>query len=391
MRHEATSDRTTPYSTVPRRLLTGSLGAVVGALLLASCSSSPSPARQATTNTTTSARSVTTVPATTATLPTVSASGPLTVGAPIAVPLAANAVTATEAPDGAVFVSAAAPTAPGPTVVWVVDGNTPAAIAEHISGGVAALAADADNLYVASYSNVTSFSRATGNENGNWTLPPISTANASTDDLVSMTAANGQVLVSITQDNTVSVYGMNPNSSKAPHLIVHGTGAVVGADGSIYYERTDDHLVKRSPTGATTVGPALANKPNGLGGGVQYLDEVANGDVWVGEPAGQGLDKQDTLYATSDLHQVGTYDGSGFQVIVGTNGGAMTLVGPEGPGDCPQPTGQPSNSCVFRISPDRTMIDPTPVGAAVTIVGPYPAVIANNADSTTFEVERITS
>lgn len=318
-----------------------------------------------------------------------SASGPLTVGAPIPVPLTATAVLATEASDGAVFVSAMDPTSPGPSVVYVVDGNGPAAIAEHISSGVAALAADATNLYVASYSGVTAFSRVSGNEDGNWNLPPISTANASNDDLVAMAAADGQVFVSITQDNTVSVYSLSPHSTEAPHLVVHGTGAVIGPDGSIYYETSDNHLVKRSPAGATTVGPLLANAPNGLGGGVQYLDEVADNDVWVGEPAGQGLDKQDTLYDTSDLHQVGTYDGSGFQVIVGTTGGVLTLVGPEGPGDCPQPTPQSANSCVYRVSSTRTMIDPTVVGAAITIVGPYPAVVASTPGSTSFEVERI--
>jgi hypothetical protein len=316
-------------------------------------------------------------------------SGPLVAGAPIAVPLTANAVTAAEAPDGAVFLTGQAPAAPGPSVVWVVDGNGPAAIAEHVTSGVAALAADGTNLYVASYARVTSYRRSSGNEVRHWKLPYINTANASTDDLLDLTAAAGKLFVSITQGNTVSVYSLNPNSKKAPHLIIRGGGAVVGPDGSVYYERADDHLVKRSPSGATTAGPALANAPNGLGGGVQYIDEVAGRYVWVGQPAGQGLDKEDTLYSTATLKQVGTYDGSGFQVIVASTGGVLTLVGPGGPGGCAPAAPQASTSCVFRISTQRTQTDGVAVGAAVTILGPSPAVIADNADSTAFEVERL--
>ena len=39
-----------------------------------------------------------------------------------------------------------------PPIAWVVDGNGPAAIAEHVATGIAALAADGTNFYVATYS-----------------------------------------------------------------------------------------------------------------------------------------------------------------------------------------------------------------------------------------------
>ena len=117
-------------------------------------------------------RRPTTAPATPSTLAPVATSGPLTPGTPIALPFTAAAVTAAESPDGAVFVSPQDPTSPAPTVTWVIDGNGPAAIAEHVPAGVAALAADATNFYAATYTNVYSYDRASGNQNGQWNMPP---------------------------------------------------------------------------------------------------------------------------------------------------------------------------------------------------------------------------
>jgi len=84
-------------------------------------------------------------------------------------------------------------------VVWVIDGDGPAAIAEHVNSGVSALAADSTNLYVANYNNVIAFDRSTGNQIGEWNLPPINSANTSDADLVSMSATDGQILVMITR------------------------------------------------------------------------------------------------------------------------------------------------------------------------------------------------
>ena len=53
-------------------------------------------------------------------------------------------------------------------------------------------------------------------------------------------------------------------------MIAQGTSAAIGPDGSVYYERSDGHLVALSPAGVTTVGPVLANSPNGSGGGIAY-------------------------------------------------------------------------------------------------------------------------
>ena len=69
----------------------------------------------------------------------------------------------------------------------------------------------------------------------------------------------------------------------------------------------------------------LADKPNGLGGGVQYIDVVAGGAVWVSEPAGQGLDASYTTYDVATLHTLGTYSGSVTSTVVDSAAGALVL------------------------------------------------------------------
>src|SRR5208283_4773980 len=113
---------------------------------------------------------------------------------------------------------------PAPSVAWVVDGNGPAAIAEHVPTGIAALAADSANFYAATYTTVYAYDRASGNQDGQWPLPALNTANGSNDDLVALAAAGGGVFASITQGNTVSVYRISPSSSAPPQLLVRGLG-----------------------------------------------------------------------------------------------------------------------------------------------------------------------
>jgi hypothetical protein len=376
----------------PVRCLQLAGAAAALAVLLASCGSSPSSPSAGSKGsghaTTTDASSATTAPATPSTLAPVATSGPLTPGAPIELPFIAGAVTGAESPDGAVFVSPQDPTSPAPTVTWVIDGNGPAEIAEHVSAGVAALAADGSNFYVATYNNVFSYGRASGNQNGQWNLPPIKTSDASDEDLLSMTAAGGNVLVSITQGNTVRVYRIEPASSAAPHLLLTALSAAVGSDGTIYYESGDHHLDALHPDGTTTQGPALVDRPNGLGGGVQDIETVAGGYVWVSEPAGQGLDAGYTTYADTSLAQAGTFSGAVTDTVADTAAGPLVLEQGETAGTtCPQ--GASPTACVFRIDPHGVTTDPVPVGAAVTLLGPGPAVVASDTTTDQFELVRL--
>ncbi len=334
--------------------------------------------------------STTTAPASgvTTTVPA-PATGPLTLGAPIALPFAADRVAAAESPDGAVFAAPQDPTSPSPSVAWVVDGNGPALVAEHVATGIAALAADSTNFYVATYSTLFAYNRTSGNQDGQWTMPSVPTANASNNDLVALAAANGTVFVSVTRGNTVSVYTVNPGASTAPRLLVSGLGAAIGSDGSVYYERTDHRLVARRPNGATSVGPALADKPNGLGGGVQYLDVVAGGAVWVSEPAGQGLDATFSTYDAATLHLLGSFQGSVTSTVVDSNAGALVLEAAGSDPACPQASPSSPTSCVFNIVPQGSATNAVGVGSAVTLLGPNPAVIVSDTTSGQFDLTRL--
>ncbi len=318
-----------------------------------------------------------------------SASGPLQPGSPIALPFSADRVTAAESPDGAVFAAPQDPTNPSPSVAWVVDGNGPAAIAEHLPTGIAALAADGTNFYAATYADVFAYSRASGNQDGQWTMPSISAANSSDADLVALAAAGGAVFLSVTQHDTVSVYRIDPSSSARPHLLVRGLGAAVASDGSVYYESTDHHLAVLHPNGVSATGPVLADTPNGLGGGVQYVDVVAGGAVWVSEPAGQGLDAQYTTYDTSTLRVLGSYSGSVTSSVVDSAAGPLVLEAAGDSAACPQASPPSPASCVLRINPQGAVSDPVGVGAAVTFLGPGPAVVVSDTTTGQFDLVRL--
>jgi hypothetical protein len=357
------------------------------ATLLASCSSSPSAPTTTTTTTTTNARHGTATTAPSTTLPPPATSGPLTPGAPIALPFAADRVTATESADGAVFAAPQDPTNPAPSIAWVVDGNGPAAIAEHVATGIAALAADAKNFYAATYSTVYSYDRVSGNQNGQWNMPKINAANSSDSNLVALAPGANDLYVSVTQGTITSVYRITPTSSAAPRLAVRGLGDAIGADGTVYYERTDHHLAALRPDGKTTVGPALAATPNGEGGGVQYVEVVAAGAVWVSEPAGQGLDAAYTTYDAATLARVGHYNGSVTSSVVDTASGPLVLQPSAGAPACSG--AQPPAACVLRIDEHGTTSDPVTVGPAVTLIGPLPAVIVSDTTTGQFDLVRL--
>lgn len=364
-------------------VLTGLLLAT--AALLTSCSSSPSTPSASSTTSTSARHTATTT--TSSTLPPPATTGPLTPGSPIVLPFTADRVTAAESPDGAVFAAPQDPTSAAPDIAWVVDGNGPAAIAEHVATGIAALAADASNFYVATYSTVYAYDRASGNQNGQWNMPKVNTQNSSDADLVALATGGGSLYVSVTQGNTTSVYRIAPGSSAGPHLVVRGLGDAIGSDGTVYYERSDHHLVALAPGGGSTVGPALADAPNGKGGGVQYVEAVAAGAVWVSEPAGQGLDAAYTTYDTQTLARVGQYNGSVTSSVVDSASGPLLLEPLAGSAACPGV--QPPAACVLRIDQHGATSDPVPVGAAVTLIGPQPAVVVSDTTTGQFDLVRL--
>ena len=274
-------------------------------------------------------------------------------------------------------------------MAWVVDGNGPAAVVEHVANGIAALAADANHFYIATYSNVYAYDRASGNQDGQWNMPAVKAANGSDDDLVSMAAADGVVLLGVTDGDTVSVYRLNPGSSAGPRLVVRGLGAAFGTDGSIYYESVDHQLVALRPNGTTVSGPVLAHSPNGLGGGVQYLDAVAGGTVWVDQPAGQGLDALFTTYDAGTLATQASYTGSVTSTVADTAAGPLVLDPVGGTAACSPASPPTPASCVLRIDAHGGVTDPVTVGAAVTLIGPAPAVVVSDTTSGQFDLIRL--
>jgi hypothetical protein len=271
----------------------------------------------------------------------------------------------------------------------VIDGNGPAQIAEHVATGIAALGADGTNFYVATYSTLFAYNRQSGNQDGQWTMPAVHASNSSNNDLVALAAANGSVFVSVTRGNVVSVYTVNPGTSAAPHLLLKGLGDAIGSDGSVYYERADHHLAARRPNGSTAVGPMLDDKPNGLGGGVQYLDVVAGGAVWVSEPAGQGLDATYTTYDAATLNELGSYNGSVTSTVVDSSAGALVLEAAGNDPACPEASPSTPTSCVFNIVPQGTVSNPVGVGSAVTLLGPSPAVVVSDTSTAQFDLIRL--
>jgi hypothetical protein len=358
--------------------------ALLSGFLLASCASPvqhrASPPRHPAGSTTSVS-----APAPTTTVP---ATGPLLFAAPVPIPISAAQITATEAADGAVFVAPQNPDG-GASVVWVVDGGGPAAIAEHMPAGVAALAADSTNLYVASYNDVTAFNRASGNQDGEWPLTGLDAANDSASNLVSMTVAGGEVLVTVAAGFTTSVYQIDPTTTAAPALVAQGLSVAIGPDGSVYYERADHRLVRRTSTGTVTVGPALADAPNNEGGGVQSVEFVGGGAVWVTEPAGQGLDTQFSTYDDQSLRLLATFSGSTTEQFADTATGVLATDPPGGQVSCPVPASGQLTDCLYRVSTAGAAGASVPVGTALAVLGQDPVVIESNASSTELELVRV--
>jgi hypothetical protein len=298
---------------------------------------------------------------------------PLSVRARIALPISSDDAfpsVAAEGPDGAVFVSD-----PAHARVWVVDGDGPAAPAVHVAGVINALAADASSLYVATFSTVYRYNRATGAEVTQWSLPGMKPPSSSNALLVSLTAVNGTLWVFADRGNDVDVYRISPNSPLRPHLVTRALGAVVSPNGSLYYERPDARLI-RVAAGTTKVGPRLADRPNGLGGGVQYLDSVAGGEVWVTEPAGQGLDASYSAFNSTTLAAGATFNGSVGDTMANTNSGPLMVSGAE-------------SQAVQRITAEGKLTGRLPLAGAEDLVGPDPAVVGLNKSGSALVLARL--
>ena len=75
--------------------------------------------------------------------------------------------------------------------------------------------------------------------------------------------------------------------------------------------------------------------------------------------------------------------------VVDSAAGSLVLESAGTNAACPQASPTTPSSCVFRIDPQGAVSDPVGVGAAVTLLGPGPAVIVSDTTSGQFDLVRL--
>ena len=312
------------------------------------------------------------------TLPPVPTSGPLQAGSPIALPFSADRVTAAESPDGAVFAAPQDPTSPA-TSPWR---GWSTATARPPSRSTSPTASPrwrptATNFYVATYSNVYAYDRASGNQDGQWNMPAVNAANGSDDDLVSMAAAGGNVVRARVTDGrhgaacTASTRGRRP----APRLVVtrprrrHRHRRL-----RLLRERRTTNWWRCAPTGTTVSGPgagALAQRPRRR----RAVPRCGRRRRRCGsdQPAGQGLDALFTHLRRRHARHAGVLHAARSPARSSTRRRGRSCSTPSAAPRRARPPRQPTPaSCVLRIDAHGDVSDPVTVGAAVTLHRPGP-------------------
>ena len=190
------------------------------------------------------------------------------------------------------------PSSPAPAVALVVDPSGPAASPSTCpTGSPPSAAATAPTSMPPATSPVVAYDRASGNQDGQWILPPVRTAttrSARTWSPWSPPAGQGVRLHH--PGRHASVCTASTPARRAAPQVGGGQGWVGGgrpATARCSLSRTDHQPGGAvDPDGGATGRPhALAATPNGLGGGVQYVDAVAPAvPSGSASPAGQGLD-----------------------------------------------------------------------------------------------------
>ena len=154
----------------------------------------------------------------------------------------------------------------------------------------------------------------------------VNATNASDDDLVSLTAAGGNVLVSVTQATPGAHLPDRPGLSAAPHLLVTALGAAIGSDGTIYYESGDHHLDALRPDGTTTQGPALGGQAQRVwAAACRTSTPSPAGTSGSASRRARGSMRAYTTYAATSLAQAGTFSGSVTDTVADTAAGPLVL------------------------------------------------------------------
>lgn len=297
----------------------------------------------------------------------------------VSVPLDSTGLTLqTEAPDGTVFVGT-----PGGNVVWTAKLGAAPAVAEHVTGGADALAADAKYLYIASGHTVYAYSRSTGALARQWTLP------ASKDSVLNLELTGSRLWV------RMGVQASDPPADAKATLVelnksgggplrqetVPRTTDLVGGPTGLYYVLSSKTLVEQTDAGTTKSAPV--NDPVNLelsGAYAIQAEAVAGNQLLVVHFAGQGLDATLHTYDASTLAgpSAATPYSAAATLAADDSGRLVTL---ENEGDCGDGrlclakmtlgTGISPNSIAVApgalLGPQPVMVDATPVNGKINV------------------------
>ena len=239
------------------------------ALVVAAGCSGPKAGTNPTTTTTPGSSTTTTArglaaPATT---------GPLHVAATISTGLGSSeSLVAAEAPDGAIFFACSSSdctdsgSPQAASVVRVVERTGAPAVAEHVSGVVQAIAASSTDLFVATNTSITEYSRSNGQVVCHWIGPTNVTPSGNSYPTVDLAFGDGLLwaLYGIATDQSgyepSILERIVPGSSGQPQVVssdVGQNGVVVGPAGAFYGDYMDNtiHAVAADGSAAGSSGP----------------------------------------------------------------------------------------------------------------------------------------
>ena len=230
-------------------------------------------------------------------------------------------------------------------------------------------------------------------QDGQWTMPAVPTANSSNNDLVALVAANGSVFISVTRGNTVSVYKLNPGAATAPQLLVRGLGAAIGSDGSVYLRA---HATTRWRRGGPTAPPSFG--PDAGGQAQRPRAEACSTSTW--SPAARcgsaSPPARASMRPTPPTTPPRSTRSGSFQGLGDEHGGRLQR---PAPWRSSRPAAiRPARRRRRRRRPRassascRRARSTNAVGrrcSAVTLIGPDPAVIVSDTASGQFDLVRL--
>ena len=310
-------------------------------------------------------------------VPVPSISGPLRIAANIPLHLHWSTFegldpqpVAAEAPNGAVFVSTG-------SVIYVVDGDGPPEIAEHVGAHVIAMAANTTDLYVETGLTVTDYNRQTGDQVRTWALPvpskyPCPHCRPAQAGLLAepgvvwswtdyATGSNGFVPATLSR---MGAFGV-----KLVDVLAY-PAFMVADPGGLYYEAdtSEGQLAHVTASGVRTLSPW----PFDMDSPISLADSALVAET-VREPGGEVVWQ---TWAPSTLRPL-TWQLANSALLPGmwdTGAGLLGYLKPTGPiapdlriGRLNPATGQPSDSVQFFSN------------FSWTLEGYYPAIVSEEA------------